>query len=136
MKAIIQEEATGCGIASVANIAGVSYSEAKALANSLDIYAEDEALYSDTQYVRRLLQHYGFQTADREVPFSSWSTLPDTALLAIKHHLKASKPHWHWVVFKRQHQPVVLDSASYLEQNIITDFSKLSPQWYIAVSKA
>jgi hypothetical protein len=35
MKQVVQEELTGCGIASVAAVAGVSYSAAKAVANSL-----------------------------------------------------------------------------------------------------
>ena len=50
-----QEETTGCGIASVANIVGKTYAEMKAIANSLDIYAEDKSLWFDTKYVRTLL---------------------------------------------------------------------------------
>lgn len=45
---IIQEETTGCGIASVANVVGKSYAEMKALANSMGIYASDTSLWSDT----------------------------------------------------------------------------------------
>jgi len=36
------EKTTGCGIASVANIVGKTYAEMKAIANSLDVYAEDK----------------------------------------------------------------------------------------------
>ena len=35
MVPVIQEETTGCGIASVANILGKTYSEMKAVANSM-----------------------------------------------------------------------------------------------------
>ena len=56
---IIQEETTGCGIASVANIIERSYAEVKAKANSMGIYANDESLYSDTTYVRSLLNEHG-----------------------------------------------------------------------------
>jgi hypothetical protein len=41
MKPVVQEERTGCGIASVAAIAGVTYARAKAAAASLGISAED-----------------------------------------------------------------------------------------------
>jgi hypothetical protein len=37
MKPVIQEEITGCGIASVAALVGVTYKQAKAVANSLGI---------------------------------------------------------------------------------------------------
>ncbi len=41
MKSVIQEEITGCGIASVANILGKNYSEMKSIANAVGIYASD-----------------------------------------------------------------------------------------------
>lgn len=44
INSVIQEESTGCGIASVANIAGKSYSEMKAIANNLEVYASDKSL--------------------------------------------------------------------------------------------
>ncbi|MEH6358604.1 MAG: hypothetical protein V7745_06415 [Pseudomonadales bacterium] len=135
MNVIIQEEKTGCGIASVANIVGLSYEEVKNKANSIGIFAKDESLYSDTGYVRKLLNEYAFNTSDKEVSFNSWDELPNLALLAIKYHLEAGKPYWHWVVFKREKEAYVLDSASYLEKNKITNLSGLTPKWYIAVTK-
>ena len=56
---IIQEEPTGCGIAATANILGKTYSEMKTIANAMGIYAEDQSLWSDTQYVRRMLASEG-----------------------------------------------------------------------------
>ena len=135
MNIIIQEEETGCGIASVANIVGLSYSEVKSKANSIGIFAGDESLYSDTEYVRRLLHEYKFDTSNTEMLFNSWSGLPNLALLAIKYHLEAGKPYWHWVVFKRDLEAYVLDSASYLEDNKITNLGSLNPKWYITVTK-
>lgn len=78
LKSVIQEETTGCGIASVANILGKTYSEMKATANAMGIYAEDKSLWSDTQYVRKMLFHAGrigsinplFQTS---IPFKKGS---------------------------------------------------------------
>ena len=131
---VIQEEATGCGIASVANILGKSYQQMKAIANSMGIYADDKSLWSDTEYVRKLLTNAGVSISPEETLFGSWDKIPDTALLAIKPHCIDNINYWHWVVFKRiNSQPVVLDSASYLPCNLRTDFEAMQPKWFITV---
>ena len=86
MKPVVQLERTGCGIASVAALAGVSYRQAQCVANRLGIFADDPRLWSETGHVRRLLKEYGIRSASTEVPFTSWEALPDLALLAIKWH--------------------------------------------------
>lgn len=131
---IIQEETTGCGIASVANVVGKSYAQMKALANSMGIYASDTSLWSDTQYVRHLLSRVGVEATENEILFESWGALPDLALLAIKHHQEEGRDFWHWVVFKRvDGRDLVLDSASYLASNVRTDFNEMQPKWYIGL---
>ncbi len=135
MKATIQEEETGCGIAAVATILQLPYSIVQAQANALGIYATDEKLFSDTQYMRRLLTHYTISTADTEKPFQSWEDLPDLALLSIKHHYENGTPFWHWVVFHRGDCGArVLDSAPHLESNERSDLEAIDPKWYIEVS--
>ncbi|MDI5985464.1 hypothetical protein QLQ85_11765 [Halomonas sp. M4R5S39] len=135
LKPVIQEETTGCGISSVANILGKTYSEMKGTANAMGVHAEDESLWSDTQYVWKMLSHAGVETSADEIPFESWSTLPDLALLSIKHYQEDGKGFWHWVVFERvDGRPLVLDSASYLPSNIRTDFENMHPKWFIAVN--
>ncbi|MFT6916565.1 MAG: hypothetical protein ACJAWL_002905 [Motiliproteus sp.] len=134
MQSVIQGEATGCGIASVANILGKSYAQVNHCANAMGIYATDRALWSDTQYVRRLLAAFEVNTAEQEQPFSSWEELPELALLAIKHHQEEGINFWHWVVFKRAAGlAAVLDSASYLLENVRTDFDEMQPKWFIEV---
>ena len=136
LKPVIQEEPTGCGIAAVANILGKRYAQMKAIANAAGIYAQDQSLWSDTQYGRTLLRNAGVETSDGEVPFQSWSELPHLAVLSIKHHQRDGKNFWHWVVFKRTDgQPLVLDSASYLASNARTDFTAMQPQWFIEVKR-
>jgi hypothetical protein len=109
----------------------------KATANAMGIYAEDKSLWSDTQYVRKMLAGAGVETSVDEVPFESWDTLPDSALLSIKHHQEEGKNFWHWVVFKRvDGQDFVLDSASYLPSNVRTDFNDMQPKWFIEVKRA
>lgn len=137
LKSVIQEETTGCGIASVANILGKTYAEMKRVANAMGIHADDKSLWSDTRYVRTMLSHAGVETSADEIPFESWSTLPDLALLSIKHHQEDGKNFWHWVVFKRvDGEDFVLDSASYLPSNIRSDFTEMQPKWFIEVRNA
>jgi ABC-type bacteriocin/lantibiotic exporter with double-glycine peptidase domain len=137
MKPVVQLERTGCGIASVAAIAGISYSKARSIANSLGIRAEDKTLWSDTSYVRRLLRHFGFAGSHRECPFRSWNALPNFALLSIKWHLEQGRPYWHWVVFVREGgHAYVLDSKKSLRKNQRTDFGRMKPKWFIPVTDA
>ena len=133
---VIQEEKTGCGIVSVATILGQSYDEVKKIARSLGISAADESLWSNTQYVRKILLEQGVNTSVKEHPFVSWNKLPDLALLSIKHYEENGKNFWHWVVFNRSNDvSVILDSASYLSSNIRTDFDAIKPKWFIEVYK-
>ncbi|QPD03161.1 MAG: hypothetical protein Nkreftii_000935 [Candidatus Nitrospira kreftii] len=132
MKPILQEKMTGCGIASVAAIAGVSYTLAQTAGASLGIFPSDPRLWSDTDHVRRLLAHFGCTTAPTEIPFASWEALPDLATLAIKWRLVRNTPYWHWVVFVRDaHGPVVYDSKQALRSNVRRDFSRIMPKWFI-----
>ncbi|MGV6826930.1 MAG: hypothetical protein ACWA5Q_08130 [bacterium] len=134
MKPVIQEEMTGCGIASVAAIAGTSYVRARAVANRMGIHANDENLWCDPNPVRQLLLKFGIESASREIPFKSWDTLPDCALLATKWHLENGKPYWHWAVFVRDAEHCyVLDSKLSLKHHLRTDFGRIKPKWYIEV---
>ncbi len=134
MKSVVQLERTGCGIASMAALAGVSYAQAKRAANRLGISVDDPKLWSETGHVRRLLEKYGFRSARTEVLFTSWEVLPDLALLAIKWHKERGCVFWHWVVFWRGPLgPVVLDSNRALRRHVRTDFSCMKPKWWIAL---
>lgn len=134
MKSIIQEEPTGCAIASTAVLAGVSYKKAKEVANNLGIYAEDTALWSKTDYIRKLLFKFKVETDKKETPFTDWSNLPDCALLSIKWHLQEKKPFWHWVVFVRENgDQYIFDSSTRLKTNIRKDFGRIKPKWFIGV---
>lgn len=135
MKPVVQEERTGCGIAAVAAIAGLSYARAKAVAASLGISAKDQRLWSETTQVRRLLASLGVETSRVTRPFRAWSDLPDCALLAIKWHLEEGRPSWHWVLFVReQDQEYVLDSKATLTSSVRTDFGRMKPRWFLSVT--
>ncbi|HEX9144669.1 MAG TPA: cysteine peptidase family C39 domain-containing protein [Candidatus Binatia bacterium] len=134
MNPVVQDERTGCGIASVAALAGVSYARAKAQAARLGISAENPKLWSDTECVRTLLGKFGLSTSGKQRKFHSWERLPDLALLAIKWHLEKGKPYWHWVVFVREEEShYVLDPKKTLKKNKRTDFGRMKPKWFIEV---
>lgn len=133
---VVQSEPTGCGIASVAALAGVSYKAAQRSARQLGIVASDPCLWSDTRHVRRLLNHYGLRVHATETSFVSWSALPSRALLAVKWHREGQRSCWHWVVFVRKgRQSIVLDSAPALKRPVRTDFGRMKPKWFIGVGK-
>ena len=132
---VIQEEETGCGLATVAMVAGQSYEVVKQRANSLGIFAQDQKLWSDTKYVRRLLEGYGVRVSQGERSFVSWDRVPDLALLAITYHIEEGCPCWHWVLYVREKcGPVVLDPAAYLAENRRKDFDHMFPKWFIEVT--
>jgi hypothetical protein len=133
----VQEERTGCGVAAVATLAGVTYRQAQATARGLNISATDERLWSSSGYVRRLLARYGIQSSAGRTKFTSWERLPSPALLAIKWHRRQNRAFWHWVVFWRGPQgPVVLDPRRSLRTNRRTDFGRIKPKWFIRVRPA
>ncbi len=137
IKPVIQRERTGCGIASVAAIVGLSYAQAQAIANALGISAQDERLWSETAHVRKLLEHLGVKTGRSERPFQSWESLPDLALLSIKWHLEMGRPFWHWVVFVRDDRGArVLDPKKSLRRHVRTDFGRIKPKWFIPIVDA
>ena len=136
IKPVVQEETTGCAIASAAAIAGVSYGAAKKAANGLGIFVEDVRLWSGTAPMRRLLDYYGFRAVTKEIPFRSWNALPDLALLAIKWHMEKKRPVWHWVVFVRDASGVcVLDPKKNLRRHRRTDFGRMKPKCFIEVRR-
>jgi hypothetical protein len=135
MQPVIQEDRTGCGLASVATVVGVSYQQAKRVASQLGIEAQDPQLWSSTTYVRTLLTHYGVSTSPDTTPFSSWDTLPPLALLAIKWHKRNARAFWHWVIFWRGPEgPVVLDPKQSLQNHVRTDFGRIKPKWFLTVT--
>lgn len=135
MTPVVQEDMTGCGIASVAALAGVTYQHAKAVAARSGIQVTDSRLWSGTDFIRILLKQYGIQAKPHEQPFRSWETLPPLALLAIKWHRKGHQAFWHWVIFRRGPEgPVVLDPKRFLKNHVRTDFGRIKPKWFITIT--
>ena len=136
MNVVIQQEKTGCAIASAAYIAGTSYQQAKKIANESGIHATDKALWSETHYIHTLLDKLGCWASNETIDFKNWDSLPDLALLSINHYTEDNKPFWHWVVFAREEDgnSHVHDSSPALKNNLRTDLDKMQPHWYIEVN--
>jgi len=135
MKPVIQLERTGCGIASVAALAGVSYQAARRAAGRLGIRAEDRRLWSETTPVLRLLKRYGLRGSSKEQPFRSWPALPERSLLAIKWRRTRGRACWHWVVCVKDGSMYVLDSSPSIKRHVRMDFRRMKPKWFIAVTR-
>ena len=135
MKPVIQLERTGCGIASVAALAGVSYRAAREAAGRLGIRAEDHRLWSETTPVRRLLKRYRLRGSFKEQSFRSWAALPKRSLLAINWRRIRGRACWHWVVCVKDGSTYVLDSSPLLKRHVRTDFRRMKPKWFIAVQR-
>jgi len=134
LKPVVQQEQTGCAIASVAALAGLSYAQARKLANGLGIHAEDRRLWSRTDHMRTMLHTLDIRADSTEIPFRDWKSLPDRALLAIKWHREGDTPYWHWVVFTREDGHArVLDSSMRVIRHVRTDFGRMKPKWYIGL---
>ena len=122
-------------MASVAALTRKSYAHVKRIAGGLGIVVTDSSLWSDPAPMRRLLVHFRF-TAKGPLEFTSWEALPERALLAIKWHEEPTGPAWHWVVFVREKDgSFVLDSKKTLRTHRRTDFGRIKPKWFIAVSR-
>jgi hypothetical protein len=134
MKAVVQQERSGCAIASVAALAGITYPAAKKAAALLGISAADPALWHATSHVRKLLAHFSLRSGPKEERFISWEQLPNQALLAIKWHIEKTGPAWHRVVFVREGpRAYVLDPKNALRTNQRTDFGRMKPKWFIEI---
>jgi len=136
MRAVVQEDPTGCGIASVAALTGLPYRRVRSDARRLGIVVSDPRLWSETGPVRRLLASYGIKAARSERPFRNWIVLPPVALLAIKWHGRGGRASWHWVLYRRGPDgPRVLDSSPSLRQPVRRDFGRMHPKWYIEIRR-
>lgn len=132
-KIVVQEDATGCGIACAAMLAGKTYHAAKKRAKDLGIFPDDRQLYSDIYDLRPLLESYNIRIG-KKLPFRSWDDLPSPAIVAINYRADVDHDSWHWAVFHRNRRgPVVLDPRRDLRRNVRTDLGKLRPKWYIPV---
>jgi hypothetical protein len=95
MNPVVRMDRTSCAIACVAEMMGMSHSDMKSLARSIGVTPEDNALWTSTLPIRRLLAYGGLQAGPEELPFTLWERLPDWALLSIRWKIQDGNPSWH-----------------------------------------
>jgi hypothetical protein len=133
MRPVIQLDRTGCAIASVAALTHETYATVKNEAAKLGIVVADPRLWTEMEPMKRLLARFRVSNGGR-AEFTSWASLPDRALLAIKWHREKNGPAWHWVVFVRDEAgESVLDSKRALASHRRTDFGRMKPKWFMPV---
>ncbi|MES2580680.1 MAG: cysteine peptidase family C39 domain-containing protein [Pseudomonadota bacterium] len=122
MKRIKQEHNTGCGIACVAMLSEMTYSKAMQKARKKFSWESTKrSFYTDSSQLKELLDELKVNT-DRYRLVRNWSSLPDTAIIAINYREKSNN--WHWVVFKRENDiEYVLDPLS--KRDLRKDFSRM-----------
>lgn len=131
---VVQQDATGCGLAVIATLTGQPYAQIKTRAAELGTHPEDKRIWSDTDYVYRLAADQGLTLAVQPTPFHDWDNLPDLAIMAIKWRRIEGVPFWHWVVFQRtEGEPQVLDSGIRLKHQCRRDLWRIQPKWFIEV---
>lgn len=134
-KVVMQEDATGCGIACAAMLAGKTYHAAKKRAKELGLFPDDRTLYSDIYHLRPLLACYNIGIGTKQ-PFRKWQDVPSPSILAIKYRPDPDAPSWHWAVFEEgDGGPLILDPSKNRHGKVRTDLGNVKPQWFIPVRR-
>lgn len=126
-----QDDETGCGIACVAMIAGVSYEDAKAAVFGKSL--RKKVFYTSGPDLRRGLERFGLtlKPAARARRFESWRRLVWTSIVAVE-QTPPNKMHWHWVVFVDDGiRRYVLDPS--WPEIVRTDFRRMEGRSYFCV---
>ena len=117
LRLIKQKDATGCGIAAVAMVAGVSYEAAKDAVYP-NRSARRRTFATDTVHLRDALRSLGIPVADRCIRVTKGtSQLPQTALLKTNR-----KPNgvFHWVVWDGKRKRILDPGVPPWERHVIT----------------
>ncbi len=83
MERVIQEEPTGCGLACVAMVAGVSYAEVRNFAVEHMGFGTIGPFYTDLDDLRYMLDWYGYRLL-RWTPFKSYDSVSPLCVLEIE----------------------------------------------------
>ena len=131
IKRIIQDDATGCGLACVAMIVGATYAEVKKVALDNGILEEKRTFYTISRDLISLLNYFNFKAEiGREV--SHWSSIQSLSIVAI--NFRESSNSWHWVVYvPDENQGYVLDPHKKIKKEQRRDLSRMRLRSYIPI---
>ena len=134
LRRIKQEDPTGCGLACIAILAGVSYTEIRKIAVDDLEFDESGLFYTGTTHLRKLASKYNIKLSKRRRQFKSLEALPEKAILAINYDGNVDT--WHWVIYRRTlNEEFVYDPKRSIKSNKRTDFSRMKIKWFLQVTK-
>jgi hypothetical protein len=94
VRRVPQLDKTGCGVACVASVAGVSYAKARRL-----MFGSSPGSYTDTGDLRSALRKHGVKVGPRLIPLRTRSYFDLAHHAILKVNVKRSSGYWHWVVW-------------------------------------
>jgi len=131
MKLVRQKHRTGCGLACVAMIAGISYKETFSFARHAFNWQKTESNFrTDSNDLRTLLSVLKIKT-EKGRSVRKISSLSDKAIVAINYN--EDRETWHWVVFLREKEKeYFLDPRT--KKILRTDFTRMRLRSFIPVT--
>lgn len=134
MKRVLQQDASGCGLACVAMLANASYAQVKDEALKLPHFTLEDTYHTQGIDLRILLNRFHIQCGKRLVRFSEWNRLPDCCVLAVNYNERYQM--WHWVLFLRVGpDSYVLDPRKTILSSKRRDFGRMKPFWYLKIEQ-
>ena len=131
IKRILQEDATGCGLACIAMIVGETYAEVKKIALDNEILEEKRTFYTTSSDLITILDHFHVK-AKKGRKVSHWPSVQTLSIVAINY--KENNDSWHWVVYvPDENQGYVLDPHKKIKNDQRVDFSRMKLRSYIPI---
>ena len=129
---VLQQDATGCGIACAAMIAGVSYAYAKAIAIELGLIEKSGSQYTTSRKLIRLLAELDvIALTGRKL--KHWESVDCLSIVGINY--RPNHEIWHWVVYVPDDKiGYVLDPRRIVKSSKRVDFTRMRPRSYIPVT--
>ena len=132
IKRILQEDATGCGLACIAMIVGETYADVKKVALENEILEEKRTFYTKGKHLITLLDYFNFK-AKRGRKVNNWSSIQSVSIVAINYRENIDS--WHWVVYvPDENKGYVLDPHKKIKNDKRIDFSRMRLRSYIPVN--
>jgi len=133
----VQKDQTGCGIACVAMLSGITYLKARKLATELgEVPDEKGRYYTQSWQLRHILSELGVSSRKgRKV--SKWRSINCLSIVGINYRSPEGKDAtWHWVIYvPGSDGGYVLDPMGHIKSTRRRDFSRMAPNRYIPMQQ-
>jgi len=117
-------------------ISGNKYIDVKKKLLSFSGFTEDGDFYTNASELRALSSEFNVTLGKRMSKFTSWSNIPDKAIVAINYREGEDGASWHWVVFCRnKNNEFFIDPKKAIKTHKRTDFGRVKVKWYLPIIK-